>query len=146
MSRIVSSTNVFLSSQTVEWATPQGVFDKLNDEFGFTIDVAATPTNTKCPRFYTIDDDSLSQSWDRETVWCNPPYGPQLTHWVYKAATSAATVVMLVPARTDVKWFHNYVLGRADIRFIKGRLTFGEAKDPAPFPCMLLIFRNEGIA
>lgn len=133
--------SVFLSSQTVEWPTPQALFDKLDAEFHFTVDVAATPTNTKCAKFYTVDDDGLSQDWTGETVWCNPPYGPQLTHWVYKAATSDATTVMLLPARTDVKWFHNYVLNRAEIRFIKGRVTFGDATAPAPFPCMVLVFR-----
>lgn len=132
------------SSATVEWPTPQRFFDELDKEFGFTVDVAATPSNTKVPkRFYTIDDDGLSQDWDGEVVWCNPPYGPQLKHWVYKAATSEATTVMLVPARTDVRWFHDIVLGRAEIRFIRGRLTFGDAKDPAPFPCMLLVFRPD---
>lgn len=130
------------SSQTVEWPTPQGLFDDLNREFGFTVDVAATPTNAKCAKFYTIDDDGLMQSWDGETVWCNPPYGPQLKHWVYKAATADATSVLLVPARTDVIWFHDIVLNRAEVRFIKGRLNFADGQRPAPFPSMLLIFRN----
>ena len=134
--------SVFLSSQTVEWPTPQALFDQLDAEFHFTVDVAATPTNTKCPKFYTVDDDGLSQDWDGEVVWCNPPYGRQITHWVHKAVSCEATVVMLVPARTDVKWFHRYVLNRAEIRFISGRLKFGDATENAPFPCMLLVFRG----
>jgi site-specific DNA-methyltransferase (adenine-specific) len=134
--------SVFLSSQTVEWPTPQWLYDELNKEFGFTVDVAADPTNTKCPKFYTVDDDGISQDWDGEVVWCNPPYGDQLKHWVWKAAHAAATTVMLVPARTDVKWFHDYVLPLAEIRFIKGRLKFGNATTPAPFPTMLCIWRN----
>lgn len=134
--------SVFLSSQTVEWPTPQHLFNQLDREFHFTVDVAATPTNTKCERFYTVDDDGVSQDWTGETVWCNPPYGDQLKHWVWKAAHSAATVVMLVPARTDVKWFHDYVLPLAEVRFIRGRLKFGDATTPAPFPTMLCVWRN----
>lgn len=131
------------SAKTVDWATPQDLFDKLHLEFGFTIDVAASDSNAKLPRYFTIDDDGLSQTWDDEVVWCNPPYGRQIGHWVYKAASSRATTVLLVPCRTDTRWFHDYALGRAEIRFIRGRLKFGAATDNAPFPCMLLIFRNQ---
>lgn len=136
------SDSVFLSSQTVEWATEQAFFDQVNREFGFTVDVAADAGNAKCARFYDIDSDGLMQDWDGETVWCNPPYGDRIKDWMYKAATSDATTVLLVPARTDVKWFHEIVLPRAEVRFIKGRLRFGGSKDPAPFPTMLVIFRN----
>ncbi len=139
----VGALAAMTSSQTVEWPTPEWLFAQLDREFHFTVDVAANPSNAKVPtKFYTVDDDGLSQSWDGETVWCNPPYGDQLKHWVYKAATSDALTVMLVPARVDTIWFHNVVLNRAEIRFIKGRLKFGDATDSAPFPCMLLIFRN----
>ncbi|TFD51977.1 adenine methyltransferase [Cryobacterium sp. Hh11] len=136
------SDSVFLSSQTVEWATEQAFFDQVNREFGFTVDVAADKNNAKCDRFYDIDSDGLMQDWDGETVWCNPPYGDRIKDWMYKAATSEATTVLLVPARTDVKWFHEIVLPRAEVRFIKGRLRFGGSKDPAPFPTMLVIFRG----
>ena len=136
------SDSIFLSSQTVEWATEQAFFDQVNREFNFTVDVAATAENAKCARFYTIDDDGLMADWDGETVWCNPPYGDRIKDWMYKAAVSAATTVLLVPARTDVKWFHEIVLGRAEVRFIKGRLRFGGSKDRAPFPTMLVIFRG----
>jgi phage N-6-adenine-methyltransferase len=136
------SDSIFLSSQTVEWATEQAFFDQVNREFRFTVDVAADATNAKCERFYDIESDGLMQDWDGETVWCNPPYGDRIKDWMYKAATSEATTVLLVPARTDVKWFHEIVLPRAEVRFIKGRLRFGGSKDPAPFPTMLVIFRN----
>lgn len=137
------SDSVFLSSQTVEWATEQAFFDQVNREFNFTVDVAANESNAKCARFYDIEADGLMQDWDGETVWCNPPYGDRIKDWMYKAATSAATTVLLVPSRTDVKWFHEIVLPRAEVRFIKGRLRFGGSKDPAPFPTMLVIFRNQ---
>jgi site-specific DNA-methyltransferase (adenine-specific) len=136
--------SIFLRSQTVEWPTEQAFFDQLDREFHFTVDVAATAENAKCDRFYTIDDDGLLQDWDGETVWCNPPYGRRISDWVRKAAHSAATTVMLLPARTDVKWFHDLVVGRAEVRFVKGRLRFGDSKDVAPFPSMLVIFRNGG--
>jgi site-specific DNA-methyltransferase (adenine-specific) len=140
------ATSVFLRSQTVEWPTEQAFFDQLDREFQFTVDVAATAENAKCARFYDIDSDGLVQDWDGETVWCNPPYGDRIKDWIYKAATSDATTVLLVPARTDVKWFHELVIGRAEVRFVKGRLRFGDAKDFAPFPSMLVIFRNGGAA
>ena len=137
------SDSAFLSSQTVEWATEQAFFDQVNREFSFTVDVAADAGNAKCERFYDIDSDGLMQDWGGETVWCNPPYGDRIKDWMYKAATSEATTVLLVPARTDVKWFHEIVLPRAEVRFIKGRLRFGGSKDPAPFPTMLVIFRPQ---
>lgn len=146
MSDTKISDSVFVSSQTVEWATEQAFFDQVNREFNFTVDVAANAGNAKCERFYDIDSDGLMQDWTGETVWCNPPYGDRIKDWMYKAATSDATTVLLVPARTDVKWFHDIVLPRAEVRFIKGRLKFGGSKDPAPFPTMLVIFRNGGAA
>lgn len=140
-----NSLATMTSRDTFEWPTPQEFFDKLNAEFGFTLDVAATPENAKCERFFTIDDDGLSQSWDGEVVWCNPPYGDQIKHWIYKAATSDATVVMLVPARVDTRWFHDIVLGHAEVRFVKGRIKFEGAKWTAPFPCMVLVFRAPAV-
>ena len=134
--------SVFLSSQTVEWSTDDAFFEQVNREFNFTVDVAADSTNAKCERFYDIDSDGLMQNWDGETVWCNPPYGRRIADWIYKAAVSEATTVLLVPARTDVKWFHEIVIPHAEVRFIKGRLKFGNSKDNAPFPTMLVIFRN----
>lgn len=133
-----------LPSQTVEWSTPQDLFNKLNIEFNFTVDVAATPENTKCKRFYTIETDGLVQSWKDEVVWCNPPYGRQIADWVKKAHEEVSrfntTVVMLIPARTDTRWFHEYIYQKQEIRFIKGRLKFGGHKDAAPFPNMIVVF------
>ena len=133
---------VMFSSKTDLWETPQALFDELNREFGFQTDVCALPENAKCDEFYTQEQDGLSQQWTG-VCWCNPPYGRQVGKWVKKAAESDATVVMLLPARTDTKWFHDYILPNAEIRFIKGRLKFGGNKNSAPVPSMVCIFRNE---
>lgn len=130
------------SSKSDLWETPQAFFDELNLEFGFQTNVCALPENAKCEAFYTPEQDGLSQEWTG-VCWCNPPYGRQIGKWVKKAAESDATVVMLLPARTDTKWFHDYILPNAEIRFIKGRLKFGGSKNSAPFPSMICIFRNE---
>lgn len=135
------NTNVMFSSKTDLWATPQLFFDELDREFGFTLDVCAIPENAKCKHFFSPYMDGLKQEW-QGVCWCNPPYGKEIGKWVEKAANSDATVVMLLPARTDTKWFHDYILGNAEIRFIRGRLKFGEASNPAPFPSMVVIFRR----
>lgn len=135
--------NVHFSSKTNEWATPQAFFDQLDQEFHFTLDVAATPDNAKCSKYFTQSDDGLDQSWDNETVFCNPPYGRTLNQWVKKASEArGGQVVMLIPARTDTKYFHEYIYGKAEIRFIKGRLKFGDSKNSAPFPSMVVIFKS----
>lgn len=134
--------SVHYSSRTCEWSTPQYFFDKLNEEFCFTLDVCATAENHKCVRYYSIEDDGLAQIWDG-VVWCNPPYGREIGKWVEKAAKSKCTVVMLVPARTDTKWFHDFIYGRAEIRFVRGRLQFGGSDNGAPFPSMVVIFRRQ---
>lgn len=136
------SMEVHYSSKTDLWETPQSFFDELNREFHFETDVCALPENAKCDKFYTPDQDGLKQDWSG-VCWCNPPYGRQIGKWVEKAAKSDATVVMLLPARTDTKWFHDWVLPFAEIRFVKGRLKFGGAEHNAPFPCMVVIFRRE---
>ena len=136
------NTEVMFSSKTDMWATPQKFFDDLDNEFHFDIDVCATPDNAKCKKFYTKEDDGLKKDWTG-VVWCNPPYGREIGKWVKKAAESKATVVMLLPARTDTKWFHNYIYNKAEIRFVKGRLKFGDGKNSAPFPSMIVVFRNE---
>ena len=129
------------SSKTDLWETPQDFFDALNEEFGFDLDVCAIPENAKCKRYYTPEQDGLAHPWTG-VVWCNPPYGRQLHRWVEKAANSAATVVMLLPARTDTRWFHDYIYGKAEVRFVRGRLKFGGSKNSAPFPSMVCIFKN----
>ncbi len=130
------------TAKSSEWPTPQEFFDKLNDEFHFTTDVCATSENTKCPEYFTKEQDGLKQDW-RGVCWCNPPYGKGIDAWVRKAAQAKATVVMLLPARTDTKWFHDLVYGKAEIRFVRGRLKFGCGGGCAPFPSMIVIFRKE---
>lgn len=126
------------------WETPQSLFDVLDAEFHFDLDVCALPANAKCPRFYTPNDNGLIQPWDGTCNWCNPPYGRHIAKWIEKAyltAIAGGKTVMLLPARTDTKWFHNYIYGQAEIRFIKGRLKFGDSKNSAPFPSMIVVFR-----
>ena len=133
------------SSKTDLWGTPQDLFDKLDAEFHFDLDVCAMPENAKCERYYTPEQDGLAQEWTG-TCWCNPPYGRQIGKWVKKAYECGTTVVMLVPARTDTKWFHDYIYGKAEVRFLQGRLHFvsagGAAMDRAPFPSMVVVFRR----
>lgn len=134
--------DVLFSSKSVIWETPQDLFDKLNEEFHFDLDVCALPENAKCEKYYTPEDDGLSQPWNG-VCWCNPPYGKTIGKWVQKAYETFAeegTVVMLLPARTDTKWFHEYIYNKAEIRFIKGRLKFGNSKNAAPFPSMIVVF------
>ncbi len=134
------------SSKTDLWSTPQDLFDELNNEFHFTLDVCADESNRKCDKYYSKEQDGLSQPWVG-TVWCNPPYGRGIGQWVHRAlfaSVAGNTVVMLLPARTDTKWFHDYIYKRdnVEIRFIKGRLKFGGSKNSAPFPSMIVIFRG----
>lgn len=136
--------DVLFSSKSVVWETPQDLFDKLNAEFHFDLDVCALPENAKCEKYYTPEDDGLLQPWDG-VCWCNPPYGRTIGKWIQKAYETFAgggTVVMLLPARTDTKWFHEYIYNKAEIRFIKGRLKFGNSKNSAPFPSMIVVFRR----
>lgn len=143
------NTDVMFSSKTDLWETPQEFFDKLNDEFHFTLDAAATKDNAKCSNYFTPEQDGLSQKWTG-TVFCNPPYCRQTGKWVKKAYEESqlgnCTVVMLLPCRPDVSWFHDYILGKAEIRFVRGRLKFGGSKNSAPFPSMVVIFRPDRAA
>lgn len=137
------ANSVHFSSATDLWATPQWFFDQLNHEFNFDLDVCANDENAKCARYFTIDDDGLSQDWNG-SCWMNPPYGREIGKWMRKAYESAqdgATVVCLVPARTDTKWWHDYAI-KGDVRFIRGRLKFGDSKNSAPFPSAVVIFKS----
>lgn len=136
---------VLFSSANDVWATPQNLFDELDQEFNFTLDPCALPDNAKCAKYYTPAEDGLAQSWGGEQVFCNPPYGRKIYDWVRKAYNESkkpgTTVVMLIPARTDTRYFHDFIYHQAkEIRFIKGRLKFGNAKNAAPFPSMIVIF------
>jgi len=133
--------SVHFSSATDLWSTPQDFFDKLNAAHGFTLDACALPENAKCDRFYTREQDGLKQPWDG-VVWCNPPYGRGIGAWLqkgYESAKNGAKVVMLIPSRTDTRWWHEYAM-KGQIEFVKGRLKFGGAKFNAPFPCAVVIF------
>lgn len=132
-----------MTSKTPEWETPQALFDELNREFGFTLDPCSNDDNAKCARYYTKADNGLLKSWLGHTVFMNPPYGREITHWMEKAYLESknATVVCLVPARTDTKWWHEYAI-HGDIRFLRGRLKFGNGKNSAPFPSAIVIFRE----
>ena len=130
-----------------DWETPQVLFDSLDARYHFTLDPCSTHENAKCSKHYTAEDDGLSRSWAGEVVFCNPPYGRQIGTWVKKCHDEAAhaTVVMLIPARTDTAYFHDFIYGQARIEFLRGRLRFergGEPADAAPFPSMLVFFEG----
>ena len=137
------NTELMFSSKTDLWATPQDFFNKLNNEFWFTLDPCSTEANHKCDKYYTKEQDGLKQSRDNEIVYCNPPYGRELKKWVKKwSEIKKGITVMLLPARTDTSRFHDYIYNKAEIRFVKGRLKFWWSKNSAPFPSMVVIFRN----
>jgi phage N-6-adenine-methyltransferase len=137
------------SSQTDEWPTPQDFYDQLEAELGpFDLDPAATPENAKCERYFTREDDGLAQHWTGR-VFVNPPYGRPLAGWMQKAWESSQNgcevVVCLVPARTDTRWWHEYAM-RGEVRWVRGRLRFGDAGNSAPFASAVVVFRNAEIA
>ena len=142
------NNELMFSSKTDLWSTPNDFFDKLNDEFRFTLDPCSTHENAKCYKHFTEEENGLLQDWGNEVVFCNPPYGRQIKDWVKKSYEESqkdnTTVVMLIPARTDTIYFHEYIYHKAEIRFIKGRLKFGNAKNSAPFPSMVVIFEQKG--
>ena len=143
----MSISKVLFSSKSVEWPTPVAFFKQLNDEFNFTLDPCATHENATCDRYYTVKEDGLAQNWGKERVFCNPPYGRHVAGWArkcFEASNNGALVVLLIPARTDTRWFHQWVLGKADIRFVKGRLKFGDGKNAAPFSSIVAIFHPFG--
>lgn len=138
-------TKGMYTSNSEEWGTPQGLFDRLNKEFNFTLDICASKENAKCPKYYTKEEDALKQEWEG-VIWMNPPYGRKIGIWVKKAKEAAtqgkATVVCLLPARTDTAWWHDYVMKANEIRLIRGRLKFGDSKGSAPFPSAVVIFKK----
>lgn len=144
------NTEAMFSSKKNNWATPQAFFDKLDDEFHFTLDPCADDFNHKCDRYYTEKQDGLKQDWSGETVFCNPPYGREIGKWVKKCfeevyCGSCKCAVLLLPARTETRWFHDYIYNKAEIRFIKGRLRFGGSSDNAPFPSMVVVYRGKEV-
>ena len=148
---------VLLSTGKDDWETPKDFYKKLDDEFHFTLDPCCTHESAKCKKHYTKNDDGLSKDWSGEIVFCNPPYSKNGNQdaWVKKCYTESlnpnTTVVALLPARTDTNRFHDCILGKAEIRFIRGRLVFevdgkpligkNGRPQPAPFPSMICIWR-----
>ena len=132
------------SSKKMDWGTPQPLFDSLNAEFRFTLDPCASDENHKCEKYFTESQNGLSQDWGKERVFCNPPYGRSIGNWVKKCAEHDDLAVMLIPARTDTKWFHEYIYNnpRVQIRFLPGRVKFQGAQNSAPFPSMVVIFNG----
>jgi phage N-6-adenine-methyltransferase len=131
-------------SDRMDWETPADLFELLHREFRFTLDVCALPHNAKLPRYFTPELDGLAQDWGQDVCWCNPPYGDDIGLWIrkaYEASLQGATVVCLTYARTDTQWFHDWAYGKAEIRFIKGRVRFVGAKHGAPAPSILLVYR-----
>lgn len=152
---MVSKT--LFSSDSAEWETPESLMNELRKEFNFTLDVCATVDNAKAPAFYTKVIDGLKQDWYTdgrgEACWMNPPYGRDIGQWIAKAGEEAqkgATVVCLLPARTDTKYFHRYIWDAeahrprpgVGLRLLKGRLRFGGSKNSAPFPSMVVVFKG----
>lgn len=133
------------SSASEEWATPQDLFDRLNEKYSFNLDAASTDENAKCELHFTKEQDGLSKNWGGCRVWLNPPYGRTIGAWIRKAYEEAqkpdTLVVMLLPARTDTAWFHDYCV-KGEIDFIRGRLKFGASRNSAPFPSMIVVFDN----
>ena len=137
------NSSVMFSSASDNWATPKGLFDDLNAVFNFDLDAAASDDNAKCQKYFTITENGLAQSW-HGNVWLNPPYGREIGAWVKKAYNEvmgggASSVVLLLPARTDTAWYHDYC-SKGIVLFLRGRLKFGNAKNSAPFPSMIVIF------
>ena len=132
------------SSATDEWATPIDFFEQLDNEFHFNLDPCANEENHKCELYFTKEQNGLQKSWGGYRVFCNPPYGREIGKWVekcYKESQKDNTlVVLLIPARTDTKYFHDYIYHKAEIRFIRGRLRFGNGKANAPFPSMVVVY------
>lgn len=139
---------VLFSSNSDEWSTPEEIYNELDQEFNFNLDPCSTAENHKTEDYYTIADNGLSKSWGGRRVFCNPPYST-IGEWVKKAYYESfkedTLIVLLIPARTDTKYFQEYIYHRSEIRFIKGRLKFGNSKNSAPFPSMVVIFRSGGL-
>lgn len=139
------------SAKSIEWGTPPEIFEPLHKEFNFTLDVCASEGNKKCEKYYSKMEDGLFQNWSGEICWMNPPFGRLVQLWVKKAleeSLSGATVVCLIPAKTNTNWWHELVIGRAEIRFVRGRIKFirdgKQTTQALPWPMAVLIYRAGG--
>ena len=138
-----------MTSNKDDWETPQSLFDKLNAIYNFTLDTAASDSNAKYEHYYTIKEDGLKQKLSGR-VFCNPPYGRSIKEWIKKASDEAKNcevIVMLMPARTDTIYFHDYIYRKQNVsvEFLRGRLKFedkGVAKHPCPFPSMIVVIKG----
>ena len=152
---VVGLRSVHFTSKSNEWETPSELFNKLNDEFNFTLDPCCTKENAKCERYFTIAEDGLSQDWSNDIVFMNPPYGREIGKWIEKAyneSLQGAIVVCLIPARTDTAYWHKYIFNKTEVRFLKGRVKFQNRLLPswredgshkvsgAPFPSAIVIY------
>jgi len=140
------TTQIMFSSKESNWETPQDFFDKLNEHYRFNLDPCATHETAKCDKYYTVEDDGLAQEWGPDTrVFVNPPYGRDIKRWIkkgYEESRNGSIVVMLVPARTDTSYWHEYCMKASEIYFVKGRLKFGRATSGAPFPSAVVVFNG----
>lgn len=138
------NTNVLFSSNDMTWATPQDFFNKLNEEFNFNLDICALPNTAKCSNYYTPETNALNKEW-KGVCFMNPPYGRDIGIWIEKAyyeGLKGSIIVCLIPARTDTKYWQQYCMRAKEIRFIKGRLKFGDSNNSAPFPSAVVIFHG----
>ena len=152
MTKMLSDKNqlgkmaVHYSSKSNEWETPQDFYERLNDTFQFDLDPCATEATAKCDKYFTAQDDGLNKSWEGHKVFMNPPYGREISRWIKKAREEgekpSTTVVCLIPARTDTKYWHEHCMRADEIYFVKGRLKFGNSSNAAPFPSAVVVFRG----
>jgi site-specific DNA-methyltransferase (adenine-specific) len=131
--------NALASHNTTEWSTPQDFFDKLNEKYHFTLDVAASEENHKCDRYYTKEENGLAQPWEG-VIWCNPPYGKDELNWVIKAISCKNKVVMLLPVKTSTDCWHDFIVPFGKVTFIRDKLKFGGYSHKAMFDSMLVEF------
>jgi len=139
----LTNMSVHYSSNSNEWSTPQEFYDRLNEEFKFNLDPCSDGVNAKCERYFTEKEDGLTQDWSDSIVFMNPPYGRAIKDWIRKAfeeSEKGATVVALIPSRTDTRYWHDYVMKAKEIRLIKGRIKFGDGYNSAPFPSAVVVF------
>lgn len=137
---------VLFSSKKMDWTTPRDKFEEWNKEFNFTLDPCSSHENALCEKHYTVEENGLLQDWGGETVYCNPPYGRNIGEWVKKCYEESlkpnTVIVLLIPNRSDTKWYHEYIHEKTEVRPLKGRLKFGDSNNSAPFPSILVIFRD----
>ena len=142
-----NAQNTMFSSKSNDWGTPQNFYDKLNNSFGpFTLDPCSDGQNNKTDNYFTKEQNGLSQDWSGNKVFMNPPYGRAIKDWLKKAYEEGqkpnTTVVCLIPARTDTKYWHDYVMKAQAVYFVKGRLKFGDSNNSAPFPSAVIVFTS----